>query len=124
MTDGIMLQISDDGKATLYESTYDITIHCDSEKEQHEVMERLNSMNWIPILDGDGQMPEVDDEGYSDYILLSFRNASFLCIGQYREDEEGGAFYDGDSENPLTKIGLFVNAWMPLPERYKGNEDV
>lgn len=73
---------------------------------------------WIPILDGDGQMPEVDDKGYSDYILLSFRNASFLCIGQYREDEEGGAFYDGDSENPLTKIGLFVNAWMPLPERY------
>ena len=72
MTDGIMLQISDDGKATLYESTYDITIHCESEKEQHEVMERLNSMNWIPILDGDGQMPEVDDEGYSDYILLSF----------------------------------------------------
>ena len=124
MTDSIMLQISDDGKATLYESTYDITIHCDSEKEQHEVMERLNSMNWIPILDRDGQMPEVDDEGYSDYILLSFRNASFLCIGQYREDEEGGAFYDGDSENPLTKIGLFVNAWMPLPERYKGNEDV
>lgn len=118
MTDGIMLQISDDGKATLYESTYDITIHCDSEKEQHEVMERLNSMNWIPILDGDGQMPEVDDEGYSDYILLSFRNASFLCIGQYREDEEGGAFYEGDDEDPLTKIGLFVNAWMPLPERY------
>lgn len=79
---------------------------------------------WIPILDGDGQMPEVDEEGYSDYILLSFRNASFLCIGQYREDEEGGAFYDGDDENPLTKMGLFVNAWMPLPERYKGNEDV
>ena len=79
---------------------------------------------WIPILDGDGQMPEVDDEGYSDYILLSFRNAPFLCIGQYREDEEGGAFYDGDDENPLTKMGLFVNAWMPLPERYIGNEDV
>lgn len=74
--------------------------------------------HWIPILDGDGQMPEVDDEGYSDYILLSFRNATFLCIGQYRVDEEGGAFYDGDSEDPLTKIGLFVNAWMPLPERY------
>lgn len=118
MTDGIMLQISDDGKATLYESTYDITIHCESEKEQREVMERLNSMNWIPILDGYGQMPEVDEEGYSDYILLSFRNASFLCIGQYRVDEEGGAFYDGNDENPLTKIGLFVNAWMPLPEKY------
>ena len=89
-----------------------------------ECVEPSEIPHWIPILDGDGQMPEVDDEGYSDYILLSFRNASFLCIGQYRVDEEGGAFYEGDDEDPLTKIGLFVNAWMPLPERYKGNEDV
>lgn len=76
-------------------------------------------MQWIPVMDGDGRMPPVDDDGYSEYILLSFSNASFLCIGQYREDKDGGAFYDGDDEEPLTRIGLFVNAWMPLPDPYQ-----
>lgn len=74
---------------------------------------------WIPIWDGDGQMPEVDEDGCSEYVLLSFGNASFVCIGRYQVDEDGGAFYDGDEEDPLTKIGLFVNAWMPLPKPYR-----
>lgn len=70
---------------------------------------------WIPVTE---KYPEVDAEGYSAYILLSFNNCSALCIGQYREDEKGGAFYDGDDEDPLIKLGLVVNAWMPMPEAY------
>ena len=74
---------------------------------------------WIPILDGDGQMPEVDEEGVSEYILISFANFPVPTIGRYQVDEEGGAFYDGDDDEPLARIGLIVNAWMPLPARYK-----
>ena len=74
---------------------------------------------WIPI---DERLPEVDEDGYSEYVLLSFANASIPCIGQYVTDEEGGAFYDGDDEKPLNSYGLIVNAWMPLPERYRGAE--
>lgn len=74
---------------------------------------------WIPVTE---KYPEVDAEGYSAYILLSFDNCQALCIGQYREDEKGGAFYDGDQEDPLIKLGLVVNAWTPLPERYKEKE--
>ena len=74
---------------------------------------------WIPIYDGDGKMPPVDEDGESDMILLSFSNGNFVCIGRYREDEDGGAFYDGDEEDPLTMIGLYVNAWMPLPKPYR-----
>lgn len=74
---------------------------------------------WIPIYDGDGHMPTVDDEGYSDYILMSFSNFNMTSIGQYRKDEEGGAFYVGDYDEPLAKIGLMVNAWMPLPKPYR-----
>lgn len=70
---------------------------------------------WIPVTE---KYPEVDAEGYSAYILLSFDNCSALCIGQYREDEKGGAFYDRDEDDPLIKVGLVVNAWMPMPEAY------
>ena len=84
-----------------------------------DILSAQPERQWIPIWDGDGQMPEVDEDGCSEYVLLSFGNASFVCIGRYQVDEDGGAFYDGDEEDPLTKIGLFVNAWMPLPERWK-----
>lgn len=84
------------------------------------VIKRLPSaepeQRWIPITD---RLPEVDSDGYSDYVLVSFENFSCLCIGQYREDAEGGAFYDGDQDEPFIKIGVVVNAWMPLPKPYR-----
>lgn len=40
-------------------------------------------------------------------------------IGRYEEDKDGGAFYPGDEDYTYLSVGLFVNAWMPLPERYK-----
>lgn len=36
------------------------------------------------------------------------------------EDEEGGVFYPGDDECSYIHYGLFVNAWMSLPEPYRG----
>ena len=75
---------------------------------------------WTSI---DDRLPETDEEGYSEYILLSFYNATSVCIGQYREDDGGGAFYAGDDDNSLTSIGLHVNAWMTLPQPYGGEDD-
>lgn len=64
---------------------------------------------WIPI---DQDVP-VDDR----YVLISFSNFSLPDIGRYEEDEDGGgAFYPGDEEKSYSSYGLFVNAWMPLPE--------
>lgn len=80
------------------------------------------SADWVPVMDGDGSMPEVDEEGYSEYVLVSFSNVSCLDIGQYRVDEEGDAWYSGDDDDPYTRIGLFVNAWMPLPKPYRGDK--
>ena len=78
---------------------------------------------WIPVYCGDGQLPEVDEDGYSDKILFSFSNFSLLTIGEYRVDKNGGEFYDGDDDKSLTSYGLIVNAWMPLPEPYQENEN-
>ena len=77
-------------------------------------------MNWIPI---DEQLPEIDENGESNYILLSFENFSIPAVGRYEVDEDGdGAFYEGDEERSLLSFGIFVNAWMPLPECYKEAE--
>ena len=69
-------------------------------------------MKWIPVTE---QLPKDED-----YILVSFKNFTLPDIARYEEDEEGGAFYPGDEEESYSSYGLFVNAWMPLPEPYKG----
>lgn len=45
MKDKIQLLIGDDGKASIYDDTYDIIIHCESEEEQAAVIERLKGLN-------------------------------------------------------------------------------
>lgn len=62
------------------------------------------------------RLPESDN-----YILLSFENYSIPEIGRYEIGKDGsGAFYPGDDEKSYVSYGLFVNAWQPLPEPYKG----
>lgn len=70
---------------------------------------------WIPISE---HLPE--DESY---ILVSFENATMPDIARYEENDEGGTFYPGDDEKSYSSYGLFVNAWMPLPEPYKQNDE-
>ncbi len=70
---------------------------------------------WIPISE---QLPE--DESY---ILVSFENATMPDIARYEENDEGGTFYPGDDEKSYSSYGIFVNAWMPLPEPYKQNDE-
>lgn len=83
-------------------------------------LEQKERNRWRPVFDGDGEMPEVNEDGYSDYILVNFSNVpEMFDIAQYRVNESGeGAFYSGDDEDPYTKIGVFVSAWRPLPEPY------
>lgn len=67
---------------------------------------------WFPCNE---RLPE--DESY---ILVSFENCTMPDIARYEENDEGGTFYPGDDEKSYSSYGLFVNAWMELPERYKG----
>ena len=77
-------------------------------------MEALKRTRWIPVAE---RLPEEKKDGY--YILLSFENYPLTVIGRYEEDYEGGAFYAGDDDETLVSHGVYVNAWMPLPEPYK-----
>lgn len=66
---------------------------------------------WIPVRE---RLPEDDS-----YILVSFENFSVADIARYETDEDGSAFYPGDEDKSYVSLGLFVNAWMPLPEPYR-----
>ena len=83
-----------------------------------EALENYISPKWISI---DERLPEVDKYGCSDYILLSFDNYNLPAIGRYEFDEEnGGAFYEGDEERSCSSYGFMVNAWQPLMKNYQG----
>lgn len=112
MRDEMTLVQNEDGTFSAYDDTYDIAIHCETEAEQEKAIKRLKSTNWIPI---DERLPETDD-----YILVSFSNYILPDIGRYETDKDGeGAFFPGSEERSYASFGLFVNAWMPLPEPYK-----
>lgn len=69
---------------------------------------------WIPVTE---RLPESGK-----YVLMSFENFTLPVIGQYEVNDEGdGAWYLGDNDEGDTccSVGLFVNAWMPLPEPYR-----
>lgn len=111
MSEEMKLVQNDAGKWEAYDDTYDITIHCESEEEQEKALSMLKNIQWIPITE---RTPE--DESY---VLVSFENATMVDIARYEEDNEGGRFYPGDDDEPYSKYGIFVNAWMPLPKRYR-----
>lgn len=111
MSEEMKLVQNDAGKWEAYDDTYDITIHCESEEEQEKALSMLKNIQWIPITE---KAPE--DESY---ILVSFENATMVDIARYEADDEGGRFYPGDDEDPYSKYGIYVNAWMPLPELYR-----
>lgn len=79
---------------------------------------KQNTVQWIPMAK---ELPES-----ADYVLMSFENFSLPAIGRYEVNDEGdGAWYlqgcdDGDT---CCSAGLFVNAWMPLPEPYKNGDE-
>ena len=79
------------------------------------------SDDWIPI---EKELPDVDEDGCSGYILISFENWSLPTIGIYVVDESGnGAFRDSDEERTLASYGFVVNAWMPLPQPYRAESE-
>lgn len=80
--------------------------------EKVEAIGHLKSTNWIPV---EEKLPDPDK-----YILVSFFNSSIPMIGRYTvDDNDGGTFRVGDEDDSFGEHGLYVNAWMPLPEPYE-----
>lgn len=110
---GIKFFINKDGIADIYDDTYDITIHCESEEDKKDAKEALKKIRrWIPVTE---KLPEPET-----YILVSFDNFTLPDIATYRVDDDGsGAFYPGDEDYTYLSVGFYANVWMPLPEPYR-----
>lgn len=89
----------------------------DTSLEPAEVLQlkkESEERRWIPVTE---RLPESGK-----YVLMSFENFTLPLIGRYEVNDEGdGAWYLGDNDEGDTccSVGLFVNAWMPLPEPYR-----
>lgn len=92
MSDGIEVLIGDDGVARMYDDTYDITIHCETQEEHDEVLEMLQGSQWIPCSD---RLP--DDIGY--YTVTKVDKWAYFNDNQPYETVENrvvdDVFFDG-----------------------------
>lgn len=111
MANEMILMLNDDGVGHVYDETYDIVIHCESAEEQKEVEKRLMEMSWVPCSE---RLPE------SGRYLVSCSLSVFSPQVLNYDENNGEWFYDGcksmDVEIPT------INAWMPLPEPWRGEE--
>lgn len=117
-----MIYNEETGGLKEYQEPY-ATIECATEDDClfiEKAVEFYKKMQWIPA----ENPPEVDEGGCSECILLNFANAAAHEIGQYVVDKDGGGAYyiGGDGGLCCSSYGIFVDAWMPLPERYEEGE--
>ena len=87
----------------------------DTGLEPEKVLQlKKNAVQWSPVTE---RLPQSGK-----CVLMSFENFTLPAIGRYEVNDEGdGAWYLGDNDEGDTccSVGLFVNAWMPLPEAYR-----
>lgn len=74
---------------------------------------------WIPCSE---RLPELDEDGYSDKVLVCFSNFTGCEVCEYRECDDCHGWYIGDSDDNPEDVGVHVIAWMPLPECYREKE--
>ena len=74
----------------------------------------LKETQWIPCSE---RLPKTGE-----YVLISCEGFSTLGVGKYEEDDIGGTFHLNE-DIPCEDFGIAVEAWRPLPEPYKEQEN-
>lgn len=103
-----------------------------------ETVNRMEELNWVDALvryhmnDAmDTNVPTKDDWIPADSnnqpkdeerVLVSFENFNEVLTARYKAEEEGGTFLldADDTDESFVSHDLYVSAWQPLPEPYKG----
>lgn len=118
MTDSINLIFDEDGTAKIYDDTYDITIHCESQEEQDAVMAILNR-RWVPVNE---RPPEEGERVLATH--LGGLNPNRQVIEHIYQSGQFTLGWDMDTDMKSPTFGKRqmgkVVAWMPWPEPYKG----
>ena len=117
MIDGIQLVVGENGEAKIYDDTYDIVIHCESQEEQDKAIKKLNSMNWIPCSE---RLPSKNQ--WNDAFLVTVQCEH---VDEWDDYVVCGAEYSeyGWDYMPCPLGAIKVVAWMPITaEPYKPKE--
>lgn len=117
MEEGITLIQNENGQFEEYKPYAEIVCRT---KEEFDHLQNIAEQykGWRDINE------ELPDPG--EYVLVSFENEGVTLpdIATYEVDKQGnGAFYPSDCEATYASVGVFVNAWMPLPKPYKREEE-
>ena len=98
----MLVMIDENGVADVYDDTYDIVIHCESEEDQNDARLALkNARRWIPVTE---RLPEVSYNS----VLGWDKKFKRCCLVQY----------DGYGFKINSWQYMDIIAWMPLPEPY------
>ena len=92
---------------------------CAEEHEQlaewlEELKELREKDRWIPVRE---RLPE-----HGKYVLISCEGFDAPSVAKYEEDDIGETFYLSE-DMPCEAFGIVVEAWRPLPEPYKEQEN-
>lgn len=81
-------------------------------------MDDVENGGWIPV-DSDNQ-PKNEER-----VLVSFGNFNMVLTARYKAEEGGGTFLldADDTDESFVSHDLYVSAWQPLPETYKGGKE-
>lgn len=96
----LILTFGEDGKERMYDSDFDVTIHCEDEQQMNEAVELLhlaNRMHWRKT----AEEPPTEKDSAHGNVLVKYMDATFAQ----------SATWDTVASAP----DLFT-LWMPMPK--------
>lgn len=96
----LLVTFGEDGKAHMYDSDFDVTIHCEDEQQMNEAVELLHLANWIHWRKTAENPPTEKDAAYRKVIAI-YTDAKFAQAAPWD-------FVADDPQN--------FPFWMPMPK--------
>lgn len=103
----LLVTFGEDGKAHMYNSDFDVTIHCEDEQQMNEAVELLhlaNRMHWRKTAEN----PPTEADANKLGMVLAVANGYI-----------GTRYYKNVEAWPFDSVALLPKdfpIWMPLPE--------
>ena len=94
------------------------SIYCEEQelKEAYRLAIEALEEDWVSVDEG---LPDVDDTGKSEKLLISFANSLGIALGSYLLDDDGGGNFVDNEYDSFLDFNLIPNAWRPVIKPYR-----